>query len=234
MTTLGELVTNVRERLDEATSGFWTDTQLRKWVQEGARDVARRAEVLLSTAEIIGVAGQQVYETADGVPSDALRVYRAEWHNTGDTVTRYPLEYRDYNNMDGVWWLNRSQTEGIPAFFTMWGYPPQLQVTLFPTPSNSGVLTLWYYKLPTQLTNDGTDDADQVELPMGWHDVIEYYCEWVALRKDADPRWQEAQGIYEAKLDELIRVTRRWSDQIGQMVPDQSPFVPSWIWSDGY
>jgi len=229
MATMTELLTQTRARLDEATSGFWTDPQLRTWIMEGARDIARRAEVLQTTDTIAGLADVQSY----ACPDDVIRVYRAEWVNTGDTFT-YPLDYQDYNNMDQVWWTGKTQGSNVPSFFTFWGYPPNLTITLYPKPSQAGTITLYYYKMPAPIDPNGTEDSNTVETPMGWEDIITLYCEYNALRKDSDNRWSEAKTIYEEKLDEMIQVTRRWTDQAGLIVSNVNPFVPSWLYNDGW
>lgn len=229
MATMTELLEQTRSRLDEASAGFWTESQLRIWIMEGARDIARRAEVLQTTGTVAGVAGTQTYTC----PTDVIRVYRAEWKNTGDTFV-YPLDYQDYNNMDQVWWTGKTQGTNVPSFFTFWGYPPTLSVTLYPTPSQAGTLTLYYYKMPTPISSTGSGDASTVETPMGWEDLITLYCEYNALRKDASNRWSEAKTIYEEKLDEMIQVTRRWSDQSGMIVSAANPSIPSWIYTDDF
>lgn len=94
--TQGELLIDVRERLDEVGTGHqWEDGEIRRWINDGARDIARKCETLLATANITGVAGTQTY----AMPTNVIRVHRVEWKATGDSAI-YPLEYRDYNNAD--------------------------------------------------------------------------------------------------------------------------------------
>src|ERR1700752_4875880 len=96
--TLGDLLTDTRSRLDEQASNFWSDTEVRRWIVEGARDLARRCEVLMAEDTITVTATVQGYNA----PPDCIRIHRAEWRPVAQT-TVYPLEYRDYNAMDGVW-----------------------------------------------------------------------------------------------------------------------------------
>src|SRR5690348_11114900 len=97
--TLGQLVTEVRDRLDEAAATFWSDVQIRKWINEAARDIARRSETLIKQTSIKLNTAQQSYIG----PSDVIRVSRGEWQPAGSQLV-YPLEYKDYNGMDSVWW----------------------------------------------------------------------------------------------------------------------------------
>ena len=52
MATQSTYLTNIRAKLDEVTSGQWTDAEIRSWINEGAKDIARRTETLQATALI--------------------------------------------------------------------------------------------------------------------------------------------------------------------------------------
>lgn len=228
MKTLAELVTGTRDMLDEASARMWTDAQLRRWIMEGARDVARRAECLQDRDTIPAAAGVQEYDLPEGV----VRVHRVEYQATGDNQ-RYTLEYRDWHTMDAVWWTSQTTTTSTPAMWTMWGFPPVLKLVVYPTPAVAGTFRVFYYRLPLELTDDGTSDDREVELPEGWHDLCVDYAMAMALRKDADPRWQEARGIYEQHLEDLLVTSIRWTDQAG-MVTTETSMVPRWLWDEGY
>lgn len=223
--TLSEMRTRVREYLDESTARFWTDTNLDRWINDAARDISRRAEVLQDTDQVAVSASTQEYTLG----SDVLRVYRVEWVPDSSTDYRYSLEYRDFNSMDAIWWSQQTSTEGFPYWYTLWGYPPSLKIIVYPTPSESGTLYVRHYRTPAEATSDG----DTVEVPEGWVDLVPMYAEYVALRKDADPRWQEAKQIYEEKLGELVDLSRRWTDQADAIQVGTSQ-VPRWIWEWDY
>lgn len=225
MTTLGVYASKVRDRLDEATERFWEDDQIRTWIMEGARDVARRAEVLQKESSIPVAIGDQVYP----MPPDTIRIHRVEHHHNDGRAT--VLTYRDYHTMDSIWWTSQTSATGDPVFFTFWGYPPALNMTIYPKPNTGdGSFRVFYYGMPTALAADGTADGSEVELPMGWDDCVELYCEYTALRKDRDPAWQEAKQLYEQKVQELIDVTRRWSDQAGQWDVDGAFGPMDWLY----
>ena len=57
MATQATYLTNIRNKLDETTSGQWSDAELRTWINEAARDIARRTESL-QTYEEINVTGK--------------------------------------------------------------------------------------------------------------------------------------------------------------------------------
>src|SRR5690606_10759005 len=86
-----------------------------------------------------------------------VRLYRVEFQPTGDSRI-IPLEYRDFNAMDSVWWTNQAITSNHPHFYTLWGFPGSLKLVLYPTPATGGTLNLHYYAIPAPLATDGTAD----------------------------------------------------------------------------
>lgn len=225
MDTFTTTLARVRVRIDEPTSRFWADTDIMQWVNEATRDIARRTESLQASTTITAVAGTQQYT----LPNDTLRVYRVEWSRDGATgTTVIPLEYRDFASMDSVWWTSQKSSQGDPYWFTMWGFPPNLKLVLYPIPSTSiaAGITVYYYRLALQVTTG----SDLVEVPDGYKDLVDDYCEFSALRKDSDPRWQEAKGLYEQKLQDMLDLTRRWTDQADSVQGGTGGPIPRWIW----
>lgn len=217
--TLGFLRLDLRSHLDEASARQWSDGELNRWLNEGARDIARRTEVLQTTSNVAVVASTQQY----AMPTDLIRCYRVEWRPTGDSSV-YPLEYRDFNSMDAVWWSQQTISTGDPAIFTLWGFPPSLNIVLYPTPSRAGTLKVFYYRYPSERRTD----SETLDIPEGWHDLAVLYAEYVALRKDGDQRWVEAKQIYEEKLGELLDLTRRWTDQ-ADSIQTATSVLPGWL-----
>lgn len=224
MATLGDIRQIVRDRLDEDTPRRWSNAQLNRWINEGARDVARRAECLQAKNTV------SVSANAQTVPLSTLtgliKVNRVEWKGTG-SANVYALEYRDFNSMDAVWWDQQDNTTSTPRFYTLIGHPPSLTAQLYPLPSTSGTLRVLYWRLPVEVTAD----AATVEIPDGWWDVIADYTEYKALRKDSDPRWREAFEIYKDNLSALVELTRRYTDQSDLITPE-TPFLSAWVWDD--
>lgn len=220
MATLSDVRTDVRSRLDESSARLWTDAELNRWINEALRDIARRCETLQAYDDINVTANTQEYT----LPTDLLRVYRVEYRPTGGQV--FPLEYRDFNSMDSVWYSQQTSSRGRPYWFTMWGFPPSLKIILYPTPaSTDGAIRVYHYRLPAEVSTDGAT----LELPSGWHDLVALYCEYIALRKDADPRWAEAKQLYEEKVGDLNDMTRRWTDQADAIQVGTS-MLPKWLY----
>lgn len=229
MATLSDLIDQVRDHLDEPDEEQWTNVQIRKWINEGVRDVARRGEVVQARATIATVSGTQEYS----LPTDIVRIHRVEYQDASNQTTA--LEYRAFNNMDEVWGTQqRIVSSSRPYWFTLWGTPPTLKIVVYPIPSTtSDTIRVFYYSTPADLATDGSDDADTVTVPQGWEDMVVLYAEYVALRKDRDPRWQEAKQIYEEKISQMIELTRQWSDQAGA-ITHGAQFLPRWLYAEDY
>lgn len=229
--TCGQLIEQLREsRLDEPKEGHFRDHEIRKWLNQGAREIARKTEFLQTFATQAVTATVQQYTA----PVDTIRIYRVEYIDAANGSV--PLQFRDFNNMDSVWWSQQLTVQGTPELFTMWGFPPTLKIILYPTPSVAGTLKVYYYKFPTDLAVDGSADGQSFDIPAGWDDCLLDYAEYCALRKDRDPRWQEAKSLFEEKVGIAFDLTRRYSDQAGMMVSEGGGggMVPRWIWDENY
>lgn len=227
--TYGALVLQLRARLDELTERQWLDRQLIQWIYDGAKDVSKKTEALRATATIAAVAGTQQYT----LPTDSIRIHRVEYVNTGD-ATRYTLEYRDFDSMDAVWWTQQTVTRDTPTFFTMWGYPPTMQMVTYPTPQVAGTFTIFYYKLPANPTLAIVPEDEACQLPEGWTDVALDYAMYMALLRDADDRWQIYKALYDEHMADLEELALRYTDMAGMIVSDAGAMVPRYIWDEGY
>src|SRR5215471_1365001 len=222
-TTLGALRQDVRNRLDESTSRFWTDSELNTWINEGCRDVSRRTETIqsfntsLSTTQSVG---------KYLVPPDVIRIHRVEYKPFG-TTNIYPVQASTYQEMDQVWGINQlSQTMSYAYNYVLWGFPPNLKMQLYPVPASTGdTIQIFYYRLPRNLVND----TDIVEIPEGWWDLVPLYCEYVARRKDKDETWKDAKQLYDQTLDNMYQMTRQWHDQARAMTIGYNA-VPEWLY----
>lgn len=222
MTTQATFLADARVRLDEATADQWTDANIRAWINEGAKDIARKTESLQDRQTITGVVNTSEYV----LNSLAVRVHRVEWAPTGENTTR--LEYADLKSLDGFGWEQRSLSNSRPYVYSIWGSSNTLKLITFPAPSTAGNFTVWYYRLSTDLAEDGTAAASTVEVPQGWDEILLDYVEYRALRKDRDPRWQEAKMLYDENLSTMYENTRRWADEAG-VVDFTYSSLPAWL-----
>lgn len=228
--TQATYLTMARERLDETTARYWTDAELRRWINEAARDIARRTETIQDRDTVSVLAGTQEYTLAD----DILRVHRVEFVGTGDTAV-HPMEYMDFNNMDQLWVTRKAQDRGTPRVFSLYGFVPNLKIILYPISDRSGTLTVYSFRLPAELATDGSAASSTVEIPEGWEDLVIEYVLYQGQLKDGNQDWQALKQLYEQKLDDMMTRTQRWTDQAGMMVSDLGgTMVPRHIWDFDY
>ena len=231
--TLSEYIRRSRSILDEPTTRFWTDTELTDWVNDGARDLARRAEDLLTYDQTIAItAAVATYP----LPADVIRIHRCEFVPVNSTQT-YPIRASSQDEMDQIWGTYQANPASYPSWFVTRGYPggsgsSAFQIQFYPVPSQTGTVNLYYYKMPRRLTDPIADPTQlnlTIDLPEGWDDLIIQYVEWRGLRKTRDPRWQDAYQIYNTNLDYLLNVTRFYHDQQQVISTASRMMVPQWL-----
>lgn len=209
--TLASLTTDVQNRLQDVNAKFWSAAMITTWINEGLIDIARRAEVLEDVLTVPAVVGTRQYPC----PTNMLRLHRVEFQVS--TTNIYVMEGRTLGEMDSIWGLNQVQQQAYPSYYAIWGFVPNAKIYVYPSPSQSGQFNLWCYRLPATLVSG----SDVAEVPEGWQSLVVEYCEYIALLRDNDPRYQVAQQIYETHLQSLIEFTRHHYDQ--QQYVSQGP-----------
>lgn len=213
--TLLEARLEARARLNELTARAWEDYELDVWLNEGARDIGRRAEAIQEiNANIRVLAGASKYQ----LPDDVVRIHRIEFVSG---TNQYALTPSTYQEMDGVWGNNQTSQSSWPEAFVMWGMPPNLTLQLYPVPSQNGSLNVFYYRVPIKAVRPN----DLLEIPEGWYDCLTLYCEYNAKRRDKDDTWKEAKILYEETVSQLIAATRQWHDQ-AQAITMGNRYIP--------
>ena len=222
--TVSTLLADIRFRLDSTNPAIslWSDTELINWINEALIDIARRTETLEEEYSVLMGANLTTFL----LPPNCLRVHRLEYQPANSILT-YPVEFKEYNVMDTYWGNYQTMPNMYPLYYTIWGQPPVLNIKVFPVPAGSGYYNVFYYALPTTVALP----TDVLGVPLGWSDLVANYVEFTALRKARDPRWQEAAGIYQDKLEAMIEKTRQYTDGAGQV--SRNP-IGQWADSVGY
>ena len=208
MNTLANYRTMARRRLDESTAIFYQDSDLTAWVNEAVEDICARAQIVqqanIDTVLINGIAGYPLFD-------DFLSLTRAEVTIAGATTPLYRISRRRADIRFG------SGSVGVPQYYTIFGTPGQVTgsdkavITVYPTPSAGGTLTLYYERIPAPLVAD----ADTSIIPPGWDRLVTIYTVAQALVKNRDYNGsQQLQGQYEAGLKEMISNSRVWTSDI--------------------
>lgn len=218
-TQLSAALTEIRDYLDEPAAQQWSNTQLTSYINLGQADVQRKAEALRQLTTIAVTTNVQKYTA----PTDILRIYRLEYIPTGSQQT-YGLEFRGYNEMDAVWGTYQQYTGAFPSLYTLWAQPPTLQIVAYPVPSQNGVFQCFYYRQPVPVVNP----TDTLDCLPGYESLIYDYAVYRALRQDADPRWQDQYNLYNEGLQQMINLSRSFTDQANWISTGTSN-VPAWL-----
>ena len=224
--TVGALIIGVRDRLDEVGARQWSDPQLRRWLYEGAQDIARKTHLLKRTSDIAMTANVYSYT----VPNLCLEVEMAYWVPGGADTRIVPMIPRPYGSMDNIRGAYPGQGSSTPQLYTVWGYAPTLAIEVWPPPYANSTLRIYGSYLPVAITYPtGASDLTNLDVPDGYTDVVIDYAEYNALRKDRDPRWQEAKQLYDEKIGVMIE-TQDYLSAPGEFIYD-SPAgpLPSWL-----
>lgn len=227
--TQGVLMTEIRNKLNSLNTRRFSDSQVRTWINEGIADITRRSECNRTSTTIAVSAGTQEYTG----PTDAVRIHMVQYNRTGDTQ-KYDLQYMDVKNMSSIGYTSVETTQGTPACFWTWGYPPNLKINLYPIPSAAGSLKVFYYSIPVPLAIDSNSDQNtSVNVPQGWEDLIVDYATYQGLLSDANPRWQTYKQEYESKFTGIVDAASRYIDQAG-MIANGNTMVPAWLYAGDY
>lgn len=195
--SVADAVTSVRERLNEATTSLWSDVMLRRWLNEGIKDIGRRTFHYTDTSQVAVVANTSEYTMAANI----MRINLCYFVQTGDT-RMLPMTPKQWESMDRIWMSQQNTFVSYPVFFATRGYSPQVMLKIFPVPTTSGTLHLHFARMPADINIAA--GGGNVDCPDFWVQLALDYCEYMALRRDRDPRWQEAKGLYEEKMQDMI------------------------------
>ena len=220
MPTLSDLLTEVRDIIDEPIAAQFTDAMLTRWINEGARDLARATRHLKDSLTIPTVAGSGSY----ALPANVLAVEHCYFHDNG-SGRRFPMTPQHLESIDQVRGMNWDR-EGTPTYYTTQGFSQNLTLTVFPTPILS---TDEWVLLIARLPTDPISPSSNVDAPTAWYDALADYAEFKALRRDRDPRWQEAYQLYGEKRDGLVN-NPDYHTANREMIPDGAAgYLPRWL-----
>jgi hypothetical protein len=70
--------------------------------------------------------------------------------------------------------------------------------------------------------------TDTLDCLPGYESLIYDYAVYRALRQDADPRWQDQYNLYNEGLQQMINLSRSFTDQANWISTGTSN-VPAWL-----
>lgn len=229
MTTVADAVLSIRERLDEETASQWGNRQLRRWLNEAIRDIARRTFHYQDTITIAVTSGTGEYT----VPGNVIRINQCYWIPDGDTTNYYGLEARTWEVMDEIWSNRQTLESGYPAFYTTRGYSPTLTLKLFPVPTEDGDLSINIVRMPDAI--DVTSGTGDVDAPDPWLEVAYFYVEYMSRRKDRDADWaMESKQQYDMLVDSMIQNGDYLNAPQEFIFNGRGSWMPDWLTSPNF
>lgn len=222
--TQAVLLNELSQRLGDPHLTYFSPEELRTWINEGAREIARRTECLRDTLLVAVTSGTASYSG----PTNMVRIHRVSFMPTGDNRS-FPLEHRDISAADIVWGTQEFITQSYaPEFWSGWGFPGSTNFTiqLYPTPSTDGILLIYYYRLPADLAvSDNSAAGTAIDCPNGWEDVILDWAETRAelKRKDVNA-YQIKDAIFKDHLMAIMDTSIRYTDAPGEITFDTQWF----------
>lgn len=237
---LSDAINRTRSLLNEPVARFYTDTELTAWLNDGLRDVSRRAEDLITfdtsitINPYVPVPGQSAPTYT--LPVDVIRIQRIEFVPMGAINQTYPLTASTQQQMDQVWGTYQQNPASYPQFWVTRGYPGgsgrnQFLLQIYPVPSQGGTLNIFYYRQPVRIPDPILNPSSYnttLDIVEGWDDVVVDFAVYRAYQKARDPRWKDLKAEYEEKVSQIIDVTRNWTDQPSYF-SFGTRFMPSWL-----
>lgn len=258
--TLQDVISRVRSEIDESAARMFTDTELTNWINDALRDVARRAENLITVDSTVQIpafvpssfapgppqyplnlgTGEAVTGFGSSGPTDVLRLDRVEFVPSNQNNQIYRIEPSTQNEMDQIWGTYQQNSSSYPRWYVLNGYPGGsgrnlFTIQLYPVPSQSGTLNIYYYRLPTRISDPIANPASYlttIDVVEGWDDLAVTYALYKSLQKQRDPEWQARKQEYEANLAQMIDTTRKFHDQ-QSYISYGTNMLPSWLVGGG-
>ena len=216
--TVTDAVQSVRLRLDEPIAAQWTDLVIRRWINEGIRDIARQTRLHTDQISYAVTANVGEYVLTDRV----LAIEFALWKATADT-RKIPLEPRAFVGVQK--YIN--ETGSDVSFFSTYGHPPALKMQLWPTPTRAGTIYLYGPMLPSAI--DVTNGTGNVDVAEAWYEAALDYAQYMAERKDQQTAvWKDTFGLYQQKVQTMIEQSAT-DGAAGEMVFTGTSMIPHWL-----
>ena len=159
---VSEVITRVKRQFGDESGVQITDADVIRWINDAQNDIGQAQEILETTAVNTSVAGQGNYT----IPDDIINLRSV--HYDGSKLVAVSMQ--DYDIYVRNWQDDpNSPKSGIPDIFYVWA----TEINLFPIPANAGIeIKLFYSQFPQPVNNS----ADELTLPIKWHNRIVEYC----------------------------------------------------------
>lgn len=216
---LSDLRASARSKADEESTGFISNTELNRYLNQGLRlvygKIAQRFQnyfivpgTTLNGGKFTTVSGTQEYS----LPATLLKLVRVEQRNTNSTTDN------DWRKMETA----NIDTDMFDTYYPIReGYLPQFgyfiagnKFYIRPVPTTAFDVRLWFIPLVADLSADG----DIPGVPSPYHELIADYGALQCLRKSGEALYKPAMDMFNIELTNMLDTIEYRDQQPEQMV----------------
>ena len=192
---LGELRTSMRNLLNEATPGFWSNAQLDAYINLAQTRVnsiisSTRQDYFTTITTFQTVAGTRSY----AFPTSCKYIRRIEIYDTADANNIIKIDELKFPRLEanGDWLFTKNAQ---PKRYVITG----TQFDLLPIPDSVYDMRVYYDMLPNPLSID----VDTPTIPADFHDMIVFWACLLAKKQNEDDDMGFA-SLFNIRKSELI------------------------------
>jgi hypothetical protein len=215
--TRTQMLTEVRARLGETGTGFFTDAQINQWLADGVDEIALFVEPIITTmtVDITAVTGSAPYvDQGEYLLPDSLISIKQVYFKDSNSKWTDPLNETTYEKLFAENGADWESSTGDPPHSYYWR---QDIIGLFPKPSTtrSGALRVLHTCRPTEMSAD----ANTTGLPSWLDRACVLYALYRCRLKDRD-----GQRAVEAYA-EFNMAIKRAASKLNKQRKDHAPRI---------
>ncbi len=216
---LSQIRASARTKADEAETGFVSNTELDRFINQGQNyvygKIVQRFEDYFITKGTTGNGG--AFDTVAGtmsysLPTDLIKVVRVEQRPDGGSSDN------DWRRMDRLNIGSDRFDEYYPireGYVSSFGYYiAGNQIHIKPVPASVYEVRLWYIPRPAALSAD----SDTPTLPSEYHEMVSEYAAMQILRKSGEGIYKESLDLFNNELSNMLETVEIRDMQAEQMV----------------
>lgn len=192
---VSEVATRIKRQFGDESGVQVTDEDVIRWINDAQNEIGQAQELIETTSTGTSTAQTETYD----LPANIINlrgVYFEGRQLRKLSMQEYDIWVREY--LDGVAY----PSYGTPEVFCVWAD----QIRMYPVPDASGrQIKLFFTEFPTAVVTT----ADQLSLPIKWHNRIVEYCLQQAYELDENAEFAMMKG-------------GQLSASLGQMAEDAS------------
>jgi hypothetical protein len=223
---LTELRASARSKADEEATGFITDAELDRFINQGLRivygKIAQSFEdyfVIKGTSGNGGLISVLANTQEYNLPTDHLKLVRVERRNTNDSNENNWRKLQRLNigndQINDFYPVREGRDQGYGYFVA------GNKIFLRPVPSGGFDMRLWYIPKVTTLVNT----TDVPGIPEEYQELVAEYASIQCLRKSGEGIYKEAMDLFNIELGNLLdTISHRVQEPTQMMVSDEYDF----------